>query len=78
MTAQLLGQGTLRSRFEAMLQLRQADDPDSAFIADAYEFASGMSLHGHRRNDRNPHPCGYHRNNRRKLPALEDHIWINA
>ena len=33
-----------------MLQLRQADDTHRAFIADTHEFASGMPLHGHRRD----------------------------
>jgi hypothetical protein len=33
--AQLLSQGALRASLEAMLQLRQAHDPNRTFVADA-------------------------------------------
>src|SRR4029077_7923758 len=72
--AHLLGQGALRASLEAVLQLRQADDTDRAFVADAHEFASEMSLHGHRRDYGDPHAGGHHRYDSRKLAALEDHI----
>src|SRR5487761_535248 len=76
--AQLLGQGALRASLEAMLQLRQTDDANRSFIADAHKFAARVPLHGHGWHDRYTHASGHHGNDGRKLTALEYHVWAHA